>query len=238
MKILITICARKGSKGVPGKNIISLEGKPLIAYTILLAQKIPGEIDIAVSSDCSKTLQIASNYDVQHLINRPEILATDEAGKLPAIRHCVTAMETKQKRKYDLIIDLDVSSPLRNVDDLKKCIEIIKHTKNCGNLITATYSRKSPYFNIIELEDGTNKQFLSPRLVKKRGDFLSRQSAPKTYDMNASIYIWKREAFKREGLFHSDTYCYLMPEERSVDIDSPLDLKIVSMLLSERADLR
>ena len=122
-----------------------------------------------------------------------------------------------------MIIDLDVTSPLRQLKDIQKCInKIIKENNN--NLITVCDSRKNPYFNMIELKDN-----FFPKIIKKsKKNILRRQDAPKVFEMNASIYIWKREfLMKNINLFTRKTSIYKMPFNRSIDIDSVDDLKLV-----------
>ena len=230
MSILVTICARGGSKGLPGKNLKLLNNKPLLVHTIDLAFSIPGTVDVVVSSDDDDILKVAKSSGVKNIVKRPSVLASDEAGKLPAIIHCLEAIEGIQKITYDFVVDLDVTSPLRTLSDVMSCIEIMEQNPDIGNLITATPSRKSPYFNIVEFEKNTNV----PKLTKSAGVFLSRQAAPKTFDMNAAIYIWRRDCIERNSLFHSDTYCHVMPESRSIDIDNLIDFMIVETLLSSQ----
>jgi len=233
MRTLITICARGGSKGLPGKNLKLLNKKPLIAHTIDLALSVPGNVDIVVSSDSDNILKVAKSYGVENTVKRPSHLASDEAGKLPAILHCLEAIEAIKKLKYDYVVDLDVTSPLRKLSDVMSCLAIIEQNHNISNLITATPSRKSPYFNVVEIDETTQV----PKLAKSAGVFLSRQAAPKTFDMNASIYIWRREFIERDGLFHNDTYCHVMPESRSIDIDNLIDFMLVETLLSANENI-
>lgn len=234
MKRICTICARGGSQGIKNKNLLRLRGKPLIAHTIRQAQA-SGLFDaIAVSSDSNKILDTARQWGVQILIERPAALASATSGKLPAIQHAVEHAERLTHTQYDFIVDLDVTAPLRHVDDIQSAWQLFLNTPNAKNLISVFPSRRSPYFNMVEL--GKNG-FAS--LVKPLDQpILRRQDSPKCYDMNASIYIWTRQS-----LFHHDTAftdamaIYTMPEDRSIDIDSPLDLKLVRLLAKNRKDL-
>jgi len=230
MRRICTICARGGSKGVPGKNIRYLAGKPLIAHT--LEQVVSsGLFDvIAVSSDSSAILYTAEKSGASYTVLRPEHLATDTAAKLPVIKHCVESVEALHGSVFDICVDLDVTSPLRDVQDIVNVVLMVE-SQGKSNVITATPSRRSPYFNMVEL--GSNG---APKLVKELSSRLvRRQDAPQCYDMNASIYAWKRDAlFNRDGLFHEDTGLYVMPEERSLDIDSDLDFFLVECILKRR----
>ncbi len=123
--------------------------------------------------------------------------------------------------KFDYIMDLDVSSPLRNISDIKKSMQKIKREKK-EILFSVCESRKNPYFNMVEKKNDT------VILVKKRGNFFTRQSSPRVFDMNASLYIWKRETLLTQNtLFIKNNTFFIMPYERSIDIDSPTDFKLV-----------
>lgn len=229
-KTICTICARGGSKGVSNKNARIVGGRPLLAHTVGHAIN-SGLFDcVAFSSDSPEYLRLAGEAGATQLIDRPAELATDTAGKIPVIRHCVEQAEALTGRKFDLIVDLDCTSPLRFVADIVACVELIRGG-TAGNVITAAPARRSPYFNLVErLPDGRIDLAKRPP-----APILRRQDAPDCFDMNASIYAWTRAAlFDREGLFHPDTALHVMPEERSIDIDSELDFEIVSRLLEKR----
>lgn len=228
--ILCTICARGGSKGVPNKNIRLLTGKPLLAHTVEQAAQSGLFEDIAFSSDSSVYLDAAKDAGASILIERPSELATDSSGKLAAIRHCVEKAEEHLGKQIDIVVDLDCTSPLRLPSDIVASVNLLRE-KGIGNVITGAPARRSPYFNLVErTPDGRID------LVKKTDtSFLRRQDTPACYDMNASIYVWRRNVLMdKDGLFHSDTDIYVMPEERSIDIDCELDFDIVSMLLERR----
>ena len=178
-----TICARKGSKGVKNKNIKLIEGKPLIAHTIEQAIQAGFGANIIVSSDSDEILEIAKSYNVPHLISRPDQLAHDTADKLEAIKHAVTLVESKINHKFSTIIDLDPTSPLRILEDIAGAVNLFE-TSKADNLITGAASRRSPYFNLVEL-NSEGYVFLSKASSNR---IFRRQDSPKCYDMNASIY--------------------------------------------------
>tara|TARA_R110000868_G_scaffold153644_9_gene379158 strand:- start:5360 stop:6079 length:720 start_codon:yes stop_codon:yes gene_type:complete len=227
---LCSICARGGSKGVPNKNIAIIDGKPLIAHSILQAKATGLFRHIAVSSDSSEILAAAKEYGADILVQRPQELASDTAPKLPAIRHCLQESIKASGVNFDYIVDLDSTSPLRKPIDILNVIELLYKDPHNENVITGTPSRRSPYFNMVELDSND-----IPRIIKKLDkDITRRQDAPKCFDMNASIYAWKIDAILSEqSLFTDKTRLYIMPEERSLDIDSPLDFEIVSFLLTK-----
>ncbi|SDI30799.1 acylneuraminate cytidylyltransferase family protein [Alteribacillus bidgolensis] len=230
MNRLCTICARSGSKGIVNKNLRYLAGKPLLAYSILQAKAAGLFQYLAVSSDTDDLLRIGKEWGADYLIKRPDHLATDSAPKLPAIQHCLKIVEDISKETFDVIVDLDATSPLRFVSDIKNAVELLE-TKGISNVLTGTHARRSPYFNLVE----KNKQGVVQLSKPHSSPIFRRQDAPDCYDLNASIYVWKRKALlSQHTLFHKDTELYIMPEERSIDIDSPLDFDIVEFLMSKR----
>lgn len=226
MKRLAVICARKGSKGVPGKNLRLLGGVPMIVHTIRQALD-SGILDaLAVSSDSEEILEVAGNHGVDHLIARPEHLATDAASKVPAIRHCVEQIEITSG-KFDYIADLDCTAPFRLPSDIVAAFKQIEDA-NVSTLISGTKARKLPYFNIVELTtDGFVRisKSTSPPIIR-------RQDSPQCYDMNASIHIWQRDVlFASDARFHDDTILYEMPFERSIDIDYEIEFVLNELLM-------
>ena len=229
-KVLCTICARGGSKGVKNKNIRLLCGKPLIAHTIEQAKKSELFENIVVSTDSDCIAHEAVKCGAEVFFKRSSELASDHSGKIEVIRDAFIRSEEYYNRQFDILIDLDATSPLRSVDDI-----ILSYAqfvnKNNSNLITAMPSRRNPYFNMIEVDSNGGVG-----LSKCDGSsIVCRQDAPKCYDMNASIYIWKREVILSEDrLFHDNTGLYVMPEERSIDIDSELDFKFVEFIMKSK----
>jgi N-acylneuraminate cytidylyltransferase/CMP-N,N'-diacetyllegionaminic acid synthase len=180
MKRLCTICARGGSKGVKGKNLKTLLGKPLIAHSISQA-KASGLFDlVAVSSDSDEILAVARAWGADHLVKRPDELATDQAAKLPVIRHCVTEVERLAGKMFETLVDLDATSPLRVPEDIRDAVELLEKS-GAGNVITAMPARRSPYFNLVELDENGIVHLSKP----PRNAIVRRQDAPMCFDMNA-----------------------------------------------------
>lgn len=231
---LCTICARGGSKGVKNKNIRELLGKPLIAHTISQAKQ-SGLFDyISVSSDSEEILSIAKQYGADFLVDRPIEMATDQAAKLPVIQHCLQYTEEKANMKVDIVVDMDVTSPLRTEEDIVNSVEFFENDLKATNLITAAPARRSPYFNLVEVNSDGYAE-LSKQL---QFGITRRQDSPKCYDMNASIYIWRREnLINSTSVFQDRTILFEMPEDRSIDIDSELDFEFVSFLAQKRGGL-
>ncbi len=230
MKRLCTICARGGSKGVKNKNTRIIGGKPLIAHTLEQARQSGLFQHIAVSSDSQAILETAAHWGADQVILRPPELATDNSAKLPAIQHCVEAAERHTQTRFDILVDLDATSPLRTPDDIRGAVDLLE-SKAVSNVITAAPARRSPYFNLVELKkDGS--VCLSKQLDKT---VVRRQDSPACFDMNASIYVWNRNVFMQSpSVFYEDTKLFVMPEERSIDIDTQLDFDIVNMLMEKQ----
>lgn len=225
---LCTICARGGSQGVPGKNIRPLLGKPLIAWTIEQALTCP-EIDaVYVSTDSEVIADVARRAGARVPFLRPPELATATAAKMPVIRHLVEWVETNEGG-YDRVVDLDPTSPLRDSADIQACLNMLDADTDV--VITAYESDKNPYFNMVEYRPDGSVGLVKPPVTEVAG----RQGAPKVFAMNASIYAWHRHSLSK-GLWNGRVKLHVMPRERSVDIDSPLDFKIVELLMQEKLE--
>ena len=228
--ILITICARGGSKGVPGKNIKLLNKRPLIDYSIKHAKmfsKLYPNVDIALSTDCKKIKKISKACGLESLYNRPAFLANDSVGKIDVLEHVLKYEENINKKTYDFLIDLDVSSPLRNIDDIDKAYKNLVRNKKAFNIFSVSNPHKNPYFNVVE-----NKKDGFCKLVKKSNS-KSRQSAPLVYDMNASFYIYKKIFFTKnlKSAITNKSLFFLM-NHICFDIDESIDFDIMEFLLS------
>jgi len=231
MNILITICARGGSKGIPGKNIRVLNGKPLIAYTIEAAKNfaIKHDADIALSTDSDEIKNTAAIFGLQTAYKRPEKLATDAAGKADAITDVMHYMEIEHSKTYDIVMDLDVTSPLRNIDDIENAYVQLLQNHKALNIFSVSPAKRNPYFNMVEEnEDGFFHTVKDGKLFK------SRQQAPKVYDMNASFYIFKRKFFIDNWSVSttSASLVYVMPHI-CFDLDEPEDFIIMEILLQK-----
>lgn len=233
MDILITICARGGSKGVPNKNIKPLNGIPLLHYSLKhaqeLARRLPGHTDIELSTDSTQILACAQEMQVVTEYKRSKELAEDNIGKIDAIKHLWGWSERKRAKAYDYVIDLDVSSPLRTITDIEQALDGLRSKEGALNIFSVNPAAKNPYFNMVEIDETGYYQ-----VVKHKKQVLSRQEAPKVYDMNASFYIFTREYMK--GDYSTSTtersLAYVM-DHVCFDIDEPLDFIIMEFLVKE-----
>ncbi|PJI96816.1 N-acylneuraminate cytidylyltransferase/CMP-N,N'-diacetyllegionaminic acid synthase [Acidovorax sp. 69] len=229
MKI-ISICARGGSAGVPGKNIRLLCGKPLIAWTIEQALD-SGEADhVFVSTDSEEIAVAARAHGAQVPFMRPAELATATAGKLPVIQHLVEWVEAN-RGPVTRIIDLDPTSPLRDIADIKACATMLDTDTDV--VITGYEADKNPYFNVVEMKSSGYYE----RVCKPESEVVGRQLAPKVYAMNASIYVWHRYTLTSSLWATPRIRLHVMPRERSIDIDHPIDFDLVELLMTKKGHL-
>ena len=226
MKIVAIICARGGSKGVPGKNIRLLCGKPLIVHTIEVAMKCKLIERVIVSTEAPEIAKVARVSGAEVPFLRPKELASDNAPKLPVLKHAIHFLESPLKYVPDIIVDLDPTSPLRTEKDIENCIRMVE--EGADNVFSVTEARRNPYFNMVEIIND------KVQLVKKPARPVSgRQEAPKVYDMNASIYVWKRDALmNNDSIFLERTKVYIMPNW-ALDIDNETDFEFVEFILKK-----
>jgi N-acylneuraminate cytidylyltransferase/CMP-N,N'-diacetyllegionaminic acid synthase len=222
-----TITVRAGSKGVPGKNLRIVAGIPLFAHSVQQAVATGLFDEVVVSSDSAEILRLAPEFGATGVVVRPAEMATDTAGKVPAIAHAVLETEARRGVRFNTCVDLDATSPLRNGDDIVRAVEMFE-AADVESLITGTEARRNPYFNLVELRpNGTVA-------VSKTPDdtVLRRQDAPTSFDMNGSIYVWRRDSLiDNPVVFYPSTILYEMPPERSHDVDSEYDFRVVQWLM-------
>lgn len=229
MNILITICARGGSKGIPGKNVKLLHGKPLLHYTLGLAQQFAKQhdADILLSTDAEYIKECAAQLNYFTIYTRPEWLANDTAGKVDAIRDAWQFAKKKNQKEYDYVLDMDVTSPLRTLSDLNGAFQELRNHPTALNIFSVNPAQRNPYFNMVEKhEDGFVRVVKKTKLVK------SRQQAPPVYDMNASFYFFTRK-FMQNGIEISTTdksLAYVVPHI-CFDLDEPVDFTILSLMM-------
>ncbi len=231
-KIICSICARGGSKGVPNKNMRMINGYPLIYFTI--KQAIDSKIfdKIVISTDDDKIIEYCKNFPIDYSIKRIKSLSNSKANKVDVIRDLLLKSEKFFNSKFDIIIDLDVTSPLRDIKDIKNALSKFI-AKRSSVLLSCCNSRKNPYYNIVEMK---NKQIKVAKNNLKK--IIRRQDAPQTFDLNASIYIWRRNILlKSNNLFHHDSSLYVMDQKKSMDIDTHEDFDYVKWKISQKKNI-
>jgi len=234
MDILITICARGGSKGIPGKNIKLIAGKPLMVYTIEQAKKLSAKLGatITLSTDDKIIKKIADEHGLYTDYMRPDYLASDSAGKIEVIEDVLKYEESKAKKRFDFVLDLDVTSPLRSIKDLVDSFNLILKNPKAYNLFSVNLAERNPYFNMVE--KNVEGYF---ELVKTNSNdpVMTRQSAPEVYDLNASFYWYRRSFFELEvkSVFTKKSLVFVM-NHICFDLDRPIDFLFMEYLLKNR----
>lgn len=234
MKGLVTICARGGSKGIPGKNIKLINGKPLIYYSLAVAEELSKkyDLDIFLSTDSQEIKDVVkastfSQVNIEYV--RPDFLANDTAGKLDAIIDVYQFAEKENNINYDFVIDLDVTSPLRTAEDLAASIELLFNNDEALNLFSVSPANRNPYFNMVEEKDNGFYELC------KEGQFLTRQSAPRVFDLNASFYVFKKAFFaeNHKTVITDKSLVYEVPH-LCFDLDHNIDFEFMSFLLENK----
>ena len=227
--ILATICCRGGSKGVPGKNIKLLNGKPLIAYTIESAKKSKFIQDLIVSTDDLEIARVAIEYGASVPFMRPTDLASDTASKWPVFIHAVEAYEKLTNKTVDYLVDLDVTVPLKTADDIDGAIQFAINNIEADVVITGYEPERNPYFNMMEI----NENGFAEIVKKSDRPIVRRQDAPKVYSLTPAAYVVKKSAlYQYEHWSKAACKIHSIEREHAIDIDSEIDFKIVEFLMN------
>lgn len=235
--ILITICGRAGSKGFRNKNLKTFCGKPLVYYTLsaveLLKEQRPDwDIDVCLNTDSEDLAHlVAEKYPEVAYLPRGEKLGGDTVPKMDVFHDCLDRMEAKKGIKYDYLVDTDITSPLRKVDDIAKAIDV-KDTRSDVDLVfSVTEARRNPYFNQVRAVGNPAADGHVEKVVES--PYTARQQAPAVYDLNASIYVFKRDflANNTTGILW-DGVCsiYEMQDTGVLDIDSEDDYLLMEAI--------
>ncbi|MDC0454733.1 acylneuraminate cytidylyltransferase family protein [Candidatus Pelagibacter sp.] len=225
-KDLILICARKGSKGIINKNLKKVGKYPLFVHSIRIAKKLKKNYEIFISSDNEKIIDISKKYNV-NTIFRSSKLSKDNTSEILVWKNALKEFEKKFSYLPGKILILPPTSPLRNLNDIKRCIK--KYQRKKFNLVISGHSsNNNPYFN----------------MVKKKGDFVKiisnkgifrRQDAPKVYNISTACYIINTNYLMRvTNIFKSKVGLVEIPKERSIDIDDELDLFIANKIYEKK----
>lgn len=221
-KIFSFIFARGGSKGIKNKNIIKINGKPLIYYSILLAKKISGK-NVYVSTDSLQIKNISEKYGAS-VIMRPKNISKDNSIEIFAWKHAVKYLN-KKNIFFDTFLSLPTTSPLRNLYDIKKAVTLLK---KCDFVVTGNISKRSPWFNMVKADKYMNVELL----IKKKEKFIRRQDTPKTYDLTTVAYVAKASyILSMKSIFDGEVKLSEVPANRALDIDDKFDLKIAKLIM-------
>jgi N-acylneuraminate cytidylyltransferase len=223
MKSLIVIPARGGSKGLPGKNIKKLAGKPLICYSIDIARQVADDEDICVSTDSAEIIEVVENYGLKVPFVRPAELSTDDATTNDVLRHALQFYKNNGK-EYENIILLQPTSPLRTKEDIVNAIKLYRVDIDMVASVKETSS--NPYYVLFE---ENTEGFLEKT---KKGNFTKRQDCPTVWELNGAIYIINPESLINKQQLDKIVK-FEMDELHSVDIDTALDFAWAEFLLEK-----
>lgn len=234
MNILFTLCGRAGSKGVKGKNARDFLDIPLVWYSManisLYKERFAGNdhIDTVLNTDSEdliKLVEQVTDLDVT-ILHRDASLGGDKVPKVAVILDCLKRSEEIFKVNYDMVVDLDITSPLRTVQDIKNAIDKKAKRNDVDVVYSVAPSRRNPYFNMVKKENG----FFCKAIPS---NFTTRQEAPVFYDMNASIYAYSSRALKNKDhatFFNSGCDAIVMADTGILDIDSEEDYELMQVI--------
>ena len=234
MNILFTLCGRAGSKGVKGKNARDFLDIPLVWYSmaniVIYKERYGAHDNINVvlntdSEDLIKLVQQVADLDVT-IQRRDASLGGDKVPKVAVILDCLKRSEDLFKVSYDMVVDLDITSPLRTVQDIKNAVDKKASRNEVDVVYSVAPSRRNPYFNMVKEENG----FFCKAIPS---NFTTRQEAPVFYDMNASIYAYSPDALRNKEqstFFNSNCDAIVMADTGILDIDSEEDYELMQVI--------
>lgn len=231
MRTIAFIFARGGSKGVLGKNIKLLDGKPLIAHSIDVAKACASIETVIVSTDDAAIAAAALEHGAEVPFLRPTELATDSSPEWLAWRHAIEWVQ-KDRGGFDVFVSLPPTSPFRNVEDVESCIGALAEDAAADITITVKDADRSPYFNMVALDS----QGYASLVIKPTASITRRQDAPAVYDITTVAYA-ARPSFilKANGIFEGRIKTIKVPPERALDIDTPYDFMLAEAIAKIRA---
>lgn len=231
MKIIGLITARGGSKAILGKNIKPLANKPLLAWTIEVALQCKEISRLIVSTDDPKIADVALQWGAEVPFMRPIDLAQDNSSHISVVLHTIYWLEEKEGFCPDYIMLLQPTSPCRNVEDIQRSIQLaLKY--DAVAVVSVCEAAKHPYKTHKITKNGTLEYFLPSTI-----EYKNRQSLPKVYDENGAIYLNKCASLLRDRTFlPPGTIAYIMPPERSLDIDTPWDFYVADLVLRSKIE--
>lgn len=229
--VLITICGRAGSKGCKNKNIKNFLGAPLVYYTLAsafdFASRADADVDVCLNTDSTDLRDIVlAKYPEVNYIERSKDLGEDHVPKAAVWHNSIDVMQERKTKKYQYMIDLDITSPLRQIDDVINAYKLKVSRPDADMVESVTTCRRNPYFNMYK-QDGT---YVSTVIDS---NLTTRQEAPAVYDENASIYVLNTDFFidNNENMLNkAKTIVYMMKDTAVLDIDSEEDFKMMEII--------
>lgn len=226
--ILAVITARSGSKSVPRKNIAPLGGKPLIAWTIEAALGAPSLDRVVVSTDDEEIAEVSRTWGAEVPFMRPSELAEDASPHIPVVQHAVDWIETHGEDFPDWIMLLQPTTPFRTSEDLEAAVRMIQYGA-CDSVLSVCEAATHPFLAKRISPEGRIEDF-----VQVPEGYLARQALPPAYALNGALYLVRRDVLMEQGTFQTQQTCaYIMPAERSLDIDTAWDLALANGVLQQ-----
>ncbi len=231
MKVIAIIPARAGSKGILAKNIVDLNGKPLISYTIEQALKVNIFDKIIVSTESMIIKKISEEWGANVPFLRSPSLSTDHAKTVDVVLEVLDTLLSKFGEKYDVVCLLQPTSPLRTLRDILNCVDLF-NKKSPDSVVSLTRISEPHPHKMKTIVEGYVRPY-----QKGKDSSTPRQLLPEVYELNGAIYLTKTSVLKNErSFFGSNCIPYIMPKVRSVNINHPLDLKMASIILEDKDD--
>lgn len=229
--MLAIIPARGGSKGLPGKNIRPMYGKPLIVHTIEAALAARGVDRVVLSTDDEDIAAVCRDYDIEVPFLRPAELARDDSSAVDVYRYTLERLNREGNRNYSDFVVLQPTSPLRTGHDIDAALEIYT-TKQADSVISVCEATHPPIWAKRVADNGVLREYFPDT-----GSMKNRQELPTAYMPNGAIFVLKL-ALLEQGTYYSDrTYPYMMPPERSIDIDAMIDFEFAEFLMKKNHEL-
>ena len=232
MKILFTICGRAGSKGIKNKNLKEFIGFPLPFYTVsaidlFIKRNKQYECDIVLNTDSADLIDLFKNRMriPIHIVEREPKLGEDNTPKVHVIQNSYSILKARLDKDFDMVIDLDITSPLRTLKDIEALVDK-KLNSDADVIFSVTDSRRNPYFNMVMKTDNGYE-----RVIKS--NFNARQEAPEIFDMNASMYAYSPEFLESgKGIFEGKCDVIKMMDTAVLDIDHENDFELMEVIAS------
>ena len=226
MNVVALITDRGGSKGMQRKNVLPVAGKPLIAWTIAASLQSPGLSRVIVTTVDEEIAQVSRDWGAEVPFIRPAELAKDDSSHISVVNHAIQWLDVNQFVKPKYVMLLQPTSPLRTTEDIESATRLAM-TKQADSVVSVCLSHYHPYLTKTIAEDGTMSDFMNSTQKDLR-----RQALPPTFTLNGAIYLTRREVLLIEMTFHPPrTFPYVMPPQRSLQIDDPWDLHLVKLIL-------
>ncbi|MCH8966507.1 MAG: acylneuraminate cytidylyltransferase family protein [Planctomycetes bacterium] len=232
LEVVGLITARGGSKGIPRKNVRLLAGKPLIAWTIETALDSRYLARVILSSDDEEIMETAREWGAEVLFKRPAKLARDDSSHMAVVRHFVKWLKEHEGYRPDYVMVLQPPCPFRSSADIDRAIELAQK-KNADAVVSVAQATHHPYLTRRMTEAGTLSEFVSCEPAYAR-----RQDLPPAYALNGAIYLNRCDSLgQHQTLVPEGSYGFIMPPERSLDIDTPWDFHVAELILQDRMSL-